>query len=475
MARAKYRTQFAKGRLAEAIYKRLPIPHDKQRLIERSPAKRKVICCGRRAGKTTEGARVAVLKMCEGRRVLLASTTQEQADTFWEKCKEWLEPFITAGHIEKNETKRILLFSLTGGRIKVKTASDADTLRGDYADFLILDECAMLNPNAWNEVGAPMLLDNDGDCWFLSTPRRRNWFHGLYQRAIGDETGRWEAFHFTSHDNPHLSKDALQEITRELTDEAYRQEILAEFLAGEGAVFRNIIGCMTAPDFPIPEEHAQHYVVMGVDWGMVRDYTALSTFCSTCCIELDLDRFNQTEWVVQRERVIETVRLWHVQHVMAEENAIGMPNLEALSLEGVPIEAFKTTMQSKGQIIRAFALSLERNETRWRDVPVATGELEAYEAKISRITGTVQYSAPQGMHDDTVIARALALHAHLRGPAPAIPQAVAFSDISIGMDGDGAEREGGRPFSTFGGPSPLSSQSQADLHRAVPGLRYGPR
>jgi hypothetical protein len=81
---------------------------------------------------------------------------------------------------DKNETRRLLTFP-GGGRIRAKTAWDADSLRGDYADFLVLDECALLAPNAWEEVGAPMLADNDGDAWFLSTPRRRNWFHGLYR------------------------------------------------------------------------------------------------------------------------------------------------------------------------------------------------------------------------------------------------------------------------------------------------------
>src|SRR5262249_57054006 len=39
---------------------------------------------------------------------------------------------------------------------------------------------------------------------------------------------RWQAFHFTSHDNPHISKEALEEITRDMTSLAYRQEIEAE-------------------------------------------------------------------------------------------------------------------------------------------------------------------------------------------------------------------------------------------------------
>ena len=39
-------------------------------------------------------------------------------------------------------------------------------LRGDYADELILDEFQLMNEDIWDAVGAPMLLDNNGDASF---------------------------------------------------------------------------------------------------------------------------------------------------------------------------------------------------------------------------------------------------------------------------------------------------------------------
>jgi hypothetical protein len=70
---------------------------------------------GRRWGKTTLGAVVAIKRMYAGRRVLLASTTQEQADSFWDKAKEWLGPMIEAGMVAKNEQRRILTLPGTHG------------------------------------------------------------------------------------------------------------------------------------------------------------------------------------------------------------------------------------------------------------------------------------------------------------------------------------------------------------------------
>jgi len=47
---------------------------------------------------------------------------------------------------------------------------------------------------------------------------------------------------------------------------------------------------------------------------------------------------------------------------------------------------------------------------------VATAELEAFEMRVNANTGRPTYAAPEGVHDDTVIARALMCNAlQLRG------------------------------------------------------------
>jgi phage terminase large subunit-like protein len=114
-------------------------------------------------------------------------------------------------------------------------------LRGDYADLLILDEYMLMHESTWQDVGAPMLLDNDGDAVFIYTPPSRRTRHlsraddprhasKLYERAAADESGRWAAFHFTSRDNPHISQAAVAELAADMTQQSIRQEIEAEDL-----------------------------------------------------------------------------------------------------------------------------------------------------------------------------------------------------------------------------------------------------
>jgi len=141
--------------------------------------------------------------------------------------------------IKKNENEHTVEFPGSKVRIKGKTAWNADTLRGDFADLLELDEFQLMNEDAWGLVGAPMLLDNNGDAVFIYTPpslhsrsisKADDPQHAakLFKQAQADQSGRWQAFHFTSYDNPHISKDALQEIYKDMTALAIRMEILAE-------------------------------------------------------------------------------------------------------------------------------------------------------------------------------------------------------------------------------------------------------
>lgn len=220
---------------------RLPLPHAKQAEFIDSTAKRIVVRAGRRGGKTVGVAVRAVKRFLEGRRQLYAAPTAEQINRFWVSVTRALHEPIEAGIFKKNESDHTIELPGTEQRIRAKTAWNADTLRGDYADDLILDEWQLMNEEAWEVVGAPMLLDNDGDAVFIYTPpslRSRSVSKAndpqhaakLFKKAKEREKqgDRWAAFHFTSHDNPHISKAALSEITSDMTNLAYRMEINAE-------------------------------------------------------------------------------------------------------------------------------------------------------------------------------------------------------------------------------------------------------
>lgn len=214
-------------------------PHPKQAEFISSTAKRKVIRAGRRGGKTTGISIFAVQCFLDNRRVLYGAPTEDQVAKFWYEVKSALSEPLDAGVFYKNETKHIIERSNTTNRLRAKTAWNADTLRGDYADVLILDEFQLMNEETWGVVGAPMLADNNGDAVFIYTPPSLNsrsttkandpqHAAKMFKMAKADTTGRWATFHFSSYDNPHVSKDALDDLASDMTALSYRMEILAE-------------------------------------------------------------------------------------------------------------------------------------------------------------------------------------------------------------------------------------------------------
>ena len=217
----------------------LPEPHGKQIEFLRSSAKRKVIRAGRRGGKTYGASIYAVEKFLEGKRVLYATPTQEQVDRFWYLVCESLREPIEAGIFYKNETKHLIELAGTEQRIRAKTAWNADTLRGDFADELILDEFQLMNEDTWGVVGAPMLMDNNGNAIFIYTPpslqsrsvtKANDPQHAakLFKKAAADTTGRWQAFHFSTYDNPYIDKTVIDDLANDMSSIAYRMEIMAE-------------------------------------------------------------------------------------------------------------------------------------------------------------------------------------------------------------------------------------------------------
>ena len=214
-------------------------PHNKQREFMECKAKRVVIRAGRRSGKTTGVAIYAVEKFLQGNRVLYAAPTTEQVSRFWTEITRALWEPVHGGVYRQNISEHVVELEGTEQRIRAKTAWNADSLRGDYASVLILDEWQLMDETAWEEVGAPMLLDNNGDAIFIYTPpslrsRSVSKAHDpqhaakMFKKAAADTTGRWATFHFGSGNNPYISKEALAEIAQDMTTLAYRQEILAE-------------------------------------------------------------------------------------------------------------------------------------------------------------------------------------------------------------------------------------------------------
>ena len=301
-----------------------------------------------------------------------------------------------------------------GGMIAIRSAHIPDKLRGEGLDFVVLDEAAQMPAHIWHDVIRPMLATSRGSARFLSTPKGRNWFWQRHRDGQDPQQPEWETFHRpTAHSNL-VHPDELASIQRSTAEHIWQTEYEAAFADNHGQVFRRIKEA-TAPA-PYSQPQPDRTYVAGVDWGRSQDYTAIAVLDATSGKMVALDRFNQVDWQLQRDRLTQIVKKWRPKVVWAEANSIGEPNIDALIRAGLPIRRFQTTAKTKAPLIESLALAIEQNEITLLDDPVLLNELADYSAE--RLpSGAYRYGAPAGSHDDTVIAAALAWHgSHFTGP-----------------------------------------------------------
>ena len=196
----------------------------------------KIVAAGRRTGKSRLAAWMLIINALQTERghVFYVAPTQGQArDIMWTTLLELGNPVITGSHINNLQVKLV-----NGATISLKGADRPETMRGVSLKFLVMDEYADMKPSVWETILRPALADQKGDAMFIGTPMGRNHFYELFQYAemSGDET--YQAWHFTSYDNPLLDPDEIDVAKKSMSSYAFRQEFMASFEAMGSEIFK---------------------------------------------------------------------------------------------------------------------------------------------------------------------------------------------------------------------------------------------
>lgn len=376
--------------------------HDAQRVVYSDPARFKVLDCGRRFGKTALAKRAVVdTTLKRGLPVGVFAPTYKNISEVWRSLRETLKQ-VTVDRSEQEKYLKVV----TGGTVECWSLDNIDSLRGRKYALAITDEAAMIrNPEYFDAVIRPTLADYRGGAWFLSTPRGRNHFWQMYQYGLQEFDGQWKAFHYPTSANPHIPYDEIETAQRQMPDRLFRQEYLAEFLDDGGGVFRNIRGCIYGEMHSLSSLPPSDYA-FGVDLGKQNDFTVIVVIDRKTNRLVYYDAFNQIDYTLQLNRLKALADRLNPSAVVIERNIGEMFIEEAMRLN-IPVMAFQTTNASKQVLIDSLALAFEQQSITIPQDNRLIGELEAYE--MERLPGgTFRYNAPQGMHDDTVIATALA-------------------------------------------------------------------
>jgi len=308
----------------------------------------------------------------------------------------------------RESDRKIVLRNMGGGisEIRGKSADNPVSLLGEGLDWLIVDEASRLRPNIWQGHLSQRLIDKNGWALLISTPKGKGYFFDLYRRGQGSDS-EYRSWNYPSATNPLLDASVIEAERARLPEAVFRQEYCAEFLEGAGAVFRNVRECATGT-FKAPVHGERYYA--GLDLAKIEDFTVLVVVNRNNEVVF-VDRFNRIDWSLQVKRIRETFLKYNEAYVYVDSTGKGEPVYESLCHAGIWAESYPFTAKSKTALIDSLSIMLEKKEVvlpkpeLW---PEGIDELEAFEYSVTDM-GNVRTGAPGGMHDDCVIALALAM------------------------------------------------------------------
>ncbi len=348
-----------------------------------------VLCCGRRFGKSALAVNLLIETVLTGKPAGYFAPTYKLLDGTYNECLSALEPIVA----RKNEHKFIEL--ITGGRIEFWSLENELAGRSRKYKRIIMDEVAFAKNlwKLWTESIRATLSDFKGDAWFLSTPKGKNDFHKLFMRGVSQEPN-WASWQMSTYDNPYIDPLEIDDAKKDLPELAFSQEYMAQFNDNVANPFGTAyIAQCTFPISTLPA------VCYGIDLAKSHDWAVIigiDKHGSVCYV----DRW-QSDWRTTKEKILRLPQA----AIALDSTGVGDPIGEDISRVRGNVEAFKFTATSKQQIMEGLAVAIQSRVITFPE-GIITDELNNFEYIYTR-TG-VKYSAPDGLHDDTVCALALA-------------------------------------------------------------------
>lgn len=285
--------------------------------------------------------------------------------------------------------------------ISFKSAQKPDNLYGDDVQRVVADEATRWAEEAW--IAIRTVITNSGGLVrvLMNVKGRQNWAYRLCRIAQSGQSPNMKYVLLTAWDAVEaglLPKEEIEDAKKLLPEQIFNELYLCIPSDDGGNPFglKAIEACVFGQSEAEP-------VVWGIDLAKSMDWTV--------CIGLDrfgvVCRFErwQGHWNSTKRKIKELVGM---VPALVDSTGVGDPVLEDLQAENTyTYEGYVFSQRSKQQLMEGLAIAIQQGKVRY---PAGTikDELSSFEYEYSR-TG-VKYTAPRGLHDDCVMALALAVH-----------------------------------------------------------------
>lgn len=388
-----------------------------------APARISLIEASTKAGKTHSAicwlAERAFLDGKPGRNFWWVAPVNAQAKIAYRRLKLALPPWT-----HEVNASELFIRLINGATIWFKNAEKPDNLYGDDVYACVIDEASRVREAAWHAVRSTLTATRGPLRCIGNVKGRKNWFFRLARQAEAGADGlhfskltAWDAV-----EGGVLDREEIEDARRLLPEAVFRELYLAEASDDEGNPFgfAHIAACL-GPLSPHPP------VAVGVDLARSQDWTVvvgLDRHGAVCGIE----RWQGVPWGETTARLADLIG---ARPALVDSTGVGDPIVEALQRRCPQVRGFTFTAASKQRLMEGLALSIQSRALTIPDGPIRL-ELEAFEYVYTR-TG-IRYAAPEGAHDDCVMALALANALWRGSEGHAVAEPVGIPRLSPWLD-----------------------------------------
>lgn len=317
------------------------------------------------------------------------------------------------GVIKKANASTLTIETIYGSTLQCHSIEAYTSIRGTtVSGILVMDECAYypdLLPNGeepFSNVIYPIIKARKPKVLCISTPRgKRGMYWQLYLRAVDKEKG-YREITSTIFDDSLVSESEINEIKRNISDIAFRQEFLVEFLDSSLTFFKGYQDCFS--DFTFNEKEKIH---IGVDLAANGEDATVVTLINESMqvkqyvIEGTLDvKYNKIANIINSVPNLVAAYL--------ENNGVGTPminEIKRLVRHRSKIYEWTTTNSSKEEIVSDMAVKIANKEIHFNNDDTGLfAELGSFIVKYTK-SGRMQFEAQSGKHDDKVLSACIAL------------------------------------------------------------------
>ena len=324
----------------------------------------------------------------------------------------WVAPVYAQAKIAYSRTKHSILpefrkcneadLTITlpnGSIIEYKSGEKPDNLYGEDVFGALMDEASRSREESFHAVRSTLTATRGKLRCIGNVRGRKNWFFKMCRRAQAGAKGMlYEKI---------TSIDAIRAGVLDIDEVRDAKALLPAH------VFKELYLCIPTDDGGNP------FGIADIKKCIIKEFSKKPT------VRYGLDLAKSVDWVVLigldednhmtcchrwqapwRDTIRRVVALVGNIKTLVDSTGVGDPVLEELqNLSPGVFEGYKFTQGSKQQLMENLAMLIQRQKIGIAD-ETCIDELESFEYEYSR--NSVKYTAPEGMHDDCVMALSLA-------------------------------------------------------------------